>query len=151
MPETKRPDKDSYFLEMAYLVATRSTCRRRHVGCVLVDRDGIVLATGYNGVPSGITHCLDSPCDAADARSGQRLDECWAIHAEQNAVLFASSPRDIDTCYTTVAPCTSCVKLLMNTGCRRVVFDDDYVHETAKRMWEEDGRVWNVGTHNQPL
>lgn len=139
-----RPDKDTYFLEMAFLVAVRATCARRKVGCVIVDGDGIVLATGYNGVPSGFTHCVDVPCEAAKAASGARLDECWALHAEVNAVAFCPDVRRISTCYTTVSPCVSCTKLLLNTGCRRLVFAEEYAGAsgTSKALWESAGRVW---------
>ena len=78
---------DDYFLKMAELAALRSTCARRQVGCVLVDSNNHVAATGYNGVPKGFVHCLDVPCIGADAQSGTRLDECYAVHAEMNALL----------------------------------------------------------------
>ena len=72
---------------MAELVAERSTCRRRKVGCVLVDSNNHVVATGYNGVPTHFPHCLDEPCEGATAPSGESLEKCLAVHAEQNALL----------------------------------------------------------------
>lgn len=133
-----RPDKDTYFLRMARLVATRATCARRAVGCVLVDRLGHVLATGYNGVAPGEDHCTDRPCPGARLPSGQGLDLCEATHAEQNALLQCGDVQCIATCYTTTSPCVTCVKLLLNTSCRRIVFIDAYSephYSLARGLW----------------
>jgi len=86
--KAERPTQDEYFLKMAELVSTRATCARRKVGCVLVNSRKHILATGYNGVASGMPHCIDEPCPGANYPSGEGLDKCEAIHAEQNA--FAS-------------------------------------------------------------
>ena len=80
-----RLEIDEYFLNMAKITALRSTCKRRQVGCILVDSNNHVAATGYNGVPKGFKHCLDYPCKGADAASGTRLNECKAVHAEMIA------------------------------------------------------------------
>lgn len=130
-----RPDKDTYFLRMAKLVATRTTCCRRAVGCVLVDRKGHVLATGYNGVAAGQAHCLDVPCSAATAPSGTNLDGCEAIHAEQNALLQCKDVHAIHTVYCTTEPCITCAKLLANTSAERVVFLEWYHGTQAKDLW----------------
>jgi dCMP deaminase len=156
-----RPTKDQYFLQMAKLVATRSTCLRRSVGCVLVNARGHVLSTGYNGVAMGMPHCnervangsansdynvlkldptkLPYPfsCPGSHAASGTNLDACQAIHAEQNAL-------DIETAYCTTSPCLTCVKLLMNTSCRRILFLEEYPHGEAKLLWQgkHPGNVW---------
>lgn len=132
---------------MAHLVATRGTCARRRVGCVLVDEHNHVLATGYNGVPKGMAHCRDGqPCAGATAESGDSLDLCEATHAEQNALLQCKDAMAIHTAYTTTAPCVTCVKLLLNTGCKRIVFTQDYPHARAREMWVaqhgEDSWVW---------
>ena len=111
---------DSYFLNMARLASLRSTCRRRQVGCVLVDSNNYVVATGYNGVPKGFTHCLDNPCAGATAKSGTQLDDCWAVHAEMNAMLQLQS-TDVLTSYLTVTPCFSCAKVLANSNVNRIV------------------------------
>lgn len=147
-----RPSKDSYFLEMAKLVASRSTCLRRSVGCVLVSARGHVLATGYNGVAAGQAHCnhhdpLDKTgyphaCAGAFARSGEQLDACEAIHAEQNALLQCRDAWEIAVCYTTVSPCTTCVKLLLNTSCSRIVFNELYPHPRSRELWVAAGREW---------
>ena len=76
-----------YFLKMAHLVSERGTCARRKVGCILVNSKKHVIATGYNGVSSNQEHCIDNPCKGARLKSGQGLDLCEAIHAEQNALL----------------------------------------------------------------
>ena len=79
-----RPTADEYFMAMAMLVATRSTCIRRQVGCVLIDNNNNILATGYNGVVRGQPHCNEGhPCPGAYSASGKDLDLCYAIHAEQ--------------------------------------------------------------------
>ena len=139
-----RPSIDEYFSMMAILVSTRGTCPRRNVGCVLVSKDDRVLATGYNGVPSGFAHCTDEPCEGADCPSGEGLDKCEAIHAEQNALLRAGDVTKIETAYCTTAPCIHCVKLLLNTGCKRIVFNEDYPHaDVSRKLWEKSGRSWH--------
>ena len=125
-----RIDTDKYFLEIAGTVAKRSTCMRRSVGCVLVDSQNHIVATGYNGVPSKFTHCLDSPCEGAFSLSGTDLDLCNALHAEVNAFLQLRSD-DVLTAYLTVSPCFSCAKMLANSQVKRLVASELYVHEQA--------------------
>lgn len=138
-----RRSRDSIYLEMAHTLAKRGTCVRRQVGCILVDADGFVLSMGYNGVAAGRPHCSQGhPCPGAHARSGERLDACQALHAEQNAILRLPDPRKVDTAYVTVSPCISCVKLLLGTSCKRVVFSEEYPHTEARTWWEESGRDW---------
>lgn len=162
-----RPNKDVWFIEIAVVVAKRATCLRRSVGCVLVNRHGHTLATGYNGVARGLPHCNEavvgektwrSPftgeippdvvhphaCSGASSPSGTNLDACQAIHAEQNALLQCRDVEEIQTCYVTTSPCVTCVKLLMNTPCRRIVFLEPYAHDQeARRLWEQvAGREW---------
>jgi dCMP deaminase len=143
----RRPDVDEYFGVMAEVVSSRGTCPRRKVGCVLVSEDNKVLATGYNGVPSGFAHCIDEPCEGAKYRSGLGLDKCEAIHAEQNALLQVADVNLIETAYCTTAPCIHCLKLLLNTSCYKIVFNEDYPHSAAsKALWEKAGRIWQ---HNE--
>lgn len=139
-----RPTRDETWLNVAAEVARRSTCLRRAVGCVLVDARGHVLATGYNGRAAGQPHCNEVrfghtwECKGVTAASGENLDGCEAIHAEQNALLQCRDVYAVDTCYVTVSPCLTCVKLLMNTGCRRIVFTERYTHdEAAEKLWRE--------------
>jgi len=132
-----RPTKDEWLLELAGVVAKRGTCVRRQVGCVLADEVGHVLATGYNGVTSGAPHCNEGwLCSGAGLPSGQGLDLCEAVHAEQNALLQCRDVSRIYTCYVTVSPCVTCAKLLMNTACQRVVYANRYAHdEVAQQFW----------------
>lgn len=135
----KRPNKDEYYLQMAEVVAKRSTCARRQVGCVLVDKKGLVISTGYNGVPFNIPHCRDSKenrCPAADAKSGTNLEGCGAVHAEMNALIQCRDPYDIHTCYVTASPClTTCINALLNTSCKRIVYREKYAHSKALDKW----------------
>lgn len=135
----------------AALTATRGTCARRQVGCILTNVRGHVLATGYNGVASGMPHCIDQPCPGAHLPSGTGLDECEALHAEQNALLQCSRPYEIHTCYVTASPCITCIKLLLNTSCQRIVFSEEYPHSKAHQMWLQSGREWVKLPINQVL
>ena len=154
-----RPDRDTWALGLANLTAERSTCLRRSVGCVLLNARGHVLATGYNGVAAGLPHCNEASfvnlrpaisrvvyphaCAGADLPSGQGLDACQAIHAEQNALLQCRDVYAIDTCYCTTSPCVTCIKLLLNTSCQRIVFKHPYPHGDARIWWERAGRIWS--------
>lgn len=138
-----RPDHDEYFTSLALLVSSRASCARRKVGCVLVDKHHHILATGYNGVARGQTHCTDVPCPGAHCPSGEGLELCEAIHAEANAMLQCKDKETIAKAYVTTAPCVHCIKLLMNTACQEVVFLEDYPHSgSSKRLWESSGRIW---------
>jgi dCMP deaminase len=101
-----------------------------------------VLSTGYNGVAAGQIHCIDMPCIGANSPSGTNLDACQAIHAEQNALLQCKDIYDIDTCFVTASPCMTCIKLLLNTACKRIVFFEEYPHTHAKVLWTSAGREW---------
>ncbi len=134
-----RPDIDTYFLKMAQLVSTRGTCHRRKVGCVLVDKHNFVIATGYNGRPSGFPHCEGkNKCKGAISTSGQNLEQCEAIHAEQNALLQCKDTQNIVTAYVTAFPCVTCTKLLLNTSCKRIVYIEDY--PGGQNLWIKSGR-----------
>lgn len=137
-----RPSTDVYMMAQAVLASGRGTCARRKVGCVLIDRHKHVMSTGYNGVPSRFPHCSEFPCAGATLPSGSGLDACMATHAEQNALLQCKDVNDIQTCYSTTAPCITCIKLLLNTGCQRIVFAESYPHSESKIMWEKAKRVW---------
>lgn len=138
-----RPSTDEYFMDMAKLVSTRATCLRRKVGAVLVNDKNHVIATGYNGVPRGFHHCNENnPCPGSNAPSGKGLDQCYSIHAEQNAMLQCKDVYEIHTAYITASPCITCVKLLLNTSCKRIVFLEEYPHGDSKILWEMSGREW---------
>jgi dCMP deaminase len=133
---------DDYFVNMAWLVAKRATCSRRQVGCILVNDKNHVIATGYNGVASGLTHCTDTPCKGASFPSGEGLEHCEAIHAEQNALLQCKNVYEIKKCYVTHSPCVHCVKMLLNTSCQEIIFENTYPHEASRKLWENSGRIW---------
>lgn len=137
-----RPSRDEVGLMNAYAWSFRGTCGRRQVGCILVDDQGVVLSTGYNGPARGEPHCrdtgggLDRACAGRHLPSGTGLERCEAIHAEQNALIDCRQPDRIHTAYVTSAPCLHCVKMLMNTPCRRIVFAEAYPHmEQACALW----------------
>ena len=140
----QRIETDQYFMEIATTVAKRSTCLRRSVGCVLVDSKNHIVATGYNGVPKGFDHCLDSPCRGAFSESGTDLDLCSAIHAEVNAFLQLRSD-DALTAYVTVTPCFSCAKMFANSNVKRIVSKELYVHEEALHL------LWEAGLQPEVL
>ena len=126
-----RISADECFMTIAFTLAMRSTCLRRHVGCVLVDRRNHIIGTGYNGGPSGAPHCVEGPCAGASFEHGQGLGRCEAIHAEQNALMQCSDVQNIHTIYTTSFPCEHCFKMIANTGCKRIVYYDDYPSSRA--------------------
>lgn len=136
-----RPTWDEYFLNIARLVSTRSTCLRRQVGAVVV-KDKQVLATGYNGAPSGLTHCEDTGClrEELGVPSGQRHELCRALHAEQNAFLQAAKhglSLNGSTLYVTTQPCSICAKMIINAGIKKVVMDGAYPDEFSLKFLEE--------------
>lgn len=137
-----RLSRDDYFIQMAQLVAQRATCARRAVGCVLINAQGHVIATGYNGVCKGAAHCIDSPCPGALQPSGQGLHLCEAIHAEQNALIQCRNITEIHTAYVTASPCIQCVRLLANTGVKRIMFAEEYPHAESQRVALHAGIEW---------
>lgn len=139
----QRLSKDEYFYEIAKVVASRSTCARRAVGCVLVDVNGYIIGTGYNGVPAGAPHCTDVVCPGVDYGSGDGLDSCYSIHAEQNALAHCADPQRVHTVYLTVSPCMSCMKLLLASSARRIVAGALY-NQLAQWFWQEHGREFNL-------
>ncbi len=141
MNREPRPTRDRWLVDMATLVSRRSTCHRLAVGCVLVNGRGHVLATGYNGVAAGLPHCVEQRCPNSDAPSGQP-NGCESIHAEQNALLQCRDVFAIEACYVTHSPCEVCVKLLMNTSCKRIIFAHEYPAPKAKALWAKHGGFW---------
>lgn len=134
-----RPSRDEVYIRMTEILSRRSTCVRRQTACIIVNARGHILSTGYNGVPSGWDHCRESPCPGALAESGNLLDQCQAIHAEQNALLQCPDVHQIKTVYSLTKPCIHCVKLILNTSCDRIVYRLDYPH-SIESLWERDGR-----------
>lgn len=139
-----RPDKAQYFSALALLISTRSTCIRRKVGCILVDKNGFVLSTGYNGSPPNNPHCIENfKCKREGTQSGSDLDLCEAIHAEQNALLQCKDTMVIKDCFVTATPCIHCLKLLMNTSCENIYYIIPYPNNKASGFmhvkWQESG------------
>lgn len=139
----QRPSWEEYFMEIAYLVAKRSTCLRRQVGAVVVKSKNI-LATGYNGVPRGITHCEVAGClrERLNVPSGERHELCRGLHAEQNAIIQAAyhgtSIAGADL-YCTNRPCIICSKMIINAGIEKVYYQDGYSDPLAEEMIAESG------------
>ena len=144
MAQDTRPSWDEYFMQIADVAATRSTCLRRHVGAVLVH-DRHILATGYNGVPAGIEHCLTRGClrEELGIPSGQQHELCRGLHAEQNALIQASRHGGIAgdgaTLYCTAHPCVQCTKMLINAWVKRIVYRDSYPDELSSVLLAEAG------------
>ncbi|MEQ1823013.1 MAG: dCMP deaminase family protein [Fimbriimonadaceae bacterium] len=137
---SERPSWDTYFMQIAHLVATRATCPRRSVGAVIV-RDRRILATGYNGAPRGVSHC---PVDGEkhDWPTGcMRAGHCIrALHAEQNAMLQAALigiPCEGSSIYVTCQPCNNCAKMIINAGITRVIYEGDYPDEFSLELFRE--------------
>ena len=128
---------------IASLVSERSTCKRRAVGAVLV-KDKRILATGYNGAPTGLKHCLDIGCLREDLNipSGERHELCRGIHAEQNAIIQAAfhgvSIRDA-TLFCTNLPCSICAKIIINAGIKKVYYKSEYSDPMSEEMLKEAG------------
>ena len=139
-----RPSWDEYFMEMAELAATRSTCMRRNVGAVIA-RDKHAIATGYNGAPQGTDHCEDiGGCirQKLGVPSGQRHEICRALHAEQNAIIQAAKMGNAvegGTIYVTHKPCVICAKMIINAGIKRIVIKEDYPDEMSEGILAEAG------------
>ena len=137
----ERPSYDEYFMEMAHVVAKRSTCSRRKVGAILVKNKHI-LSTGYNGAPKGLKHCAETGCIRADQNipSGERHELCRGLHAEQNAIIqaavFGISIKG-SVLYCTNTPCVVCVKMLINAGVIEIIYAGEYPDGLAKCMMEE--------------
>ncbi len=138
-----RPSWERYFLEIAKLVSSRSTCIRRKVGAVVV-KDKRILSTGYNGPPSGIRHCEDVGClrQELGIPSGERHEICRGLHAEQNAIIQAAlhgvSLKGAEI-YSTTFPCIICSKMLINAGVKKIYYIEGYPDELSKEMLEEAG------------
>lgn len=138
-----RPAWHEYFMRMAELAATRSTCLRRHVGAVIV-KDRMVLSTGYNDTPRGLPNCGDGGCArcGGDAPSGAALDTCLCLHAEQNSIIQAAYHGVSiagGTMYTTHQPCLTCAKMIVNVGITAIVFAGDYPDPLALDVLKRAG------------
>jgi len=138
-----RPTWEEYFMEITRLVAKRSTCLRRQVGAVLV-MDKRILATGYNGAPSGLAHCLEVGClrEEKQVPSGERHELCRGLHAEQNVIIqaaFHGIRIQGSTLYCTNLPCAICTKMLINAGVKEIIYEGGYQDALSRQMLLEAG------------
>ena len=132
---------DSRFMEMAHVIAGWTSCYRpgRSIGCVIV-KDKRIMTTGYNGAPAGLKTCRErGECmrDRLGIQSGTRAELCYAIHAEQNAVIQAAVHGvsvEGGTLYCTNQPCVVCTKILINAGIERIVYKEPYPDKLAEEM-----------------
>jgi len=136
-----RPSWPEYFMSIANLVATRSTCLRRAVGAVLV-KDKRILATGYNGVPTGIRHCEDVGClrETLAVKPGEKHELCRGLHAEQNVIIQAAYYGIMTqgtTLYSTHKPCIICSKMVINAGVKKIIYLNGYPDPLADEMLAE--------------
>ncbi|SDE14803.1 deoxycytidylate deaminase [Desulfuromonas thiophila] len=139
----QRPSWEAYFMDIARLVASRSTCLRRQVGAVIV-KDKNILTTGYNGTPCGVAHCSRTGClrEKLQVPSGQRHELCRGLHAEQNAIIQAAKHGvniAAGCLYCTTAPCVICAKMLINAGLCRIVYLDGYPDDLSLGLLREAG------------
>ena len=141
MADYERPSWDEYFMKLAHEVQTRTTCLRRGVGAIIV-KDKRILATGYNGVPTGLRHCAVTGClrEQLGVPSGQRHEICRGLHAEQNALLQAARYGiNIQgaSIYITTQPCVVCAKMLINAGITEIIYKNPYPDELAMELLAE--------------
>ncbi len=141
--KSRRVSWEKYFMQIAQLVATRSTCLRKKVGAILV-KDRRILTTGYNGAPKGLPHCLDLGClrEKLKIPPGERIEICRGVHAEQNALVQAAYfgiSVEGATLYCTHQPCITCTKLLINAGIKKIYFKEPYPDELAESMLRQAG------------
>ena len=138
-----RPSWDDYFLKVAKLISSRSTCLRRQVGAVIVIEKRI-LATGYNGAPQGLPHCAEVGCrrEKEGVPRGERQELCRGLHAEQNAIiqaaLYGISIRGAFL-YSTHKPCSICARMIINSGIKRIVIANGYPDKMARELLCEAG------------
>ena len=129
MHEFVRPDKHDYYLDIALAVSKRSTCLRRHYGCVIVNND-IIIATGYNGSPRGETNCCDTgACGRQNAERYTNYENCLSVHAEQNALIAASHDR-------------------LQGATLYLVCEEYKLNESKSAMWEEE--IWDFNEDPDP-
>ena len=136
--EENRPSWEAYFMDIAALVAKRSTCLRRAVGAAAVKNKQI-LATGYNGVPTGIRHCIETGClrQQMNVASGERHELCRGIHAEQNVIIqaaFHGVSIKGASLFCTNLPCSICAKMIINAGIKKIYYKDGYADLMSSEM-----------------
>lgn len=137
----KRPSWHEYFIEMTQVISKRSTCLRRQVGAIIV-KDNQILASGYNGAPSKVTHCEVTGClrQKLNIPSGERQEICRGLHAEQNAIIQAAV-HGVSvtgaTIYCTNKPCSICAKMIINAHISRIIYMEDYNDALSEELLGE--------------
>ncbi|MBU2538314.1 MAG: cytidine/deoxycytidylate deaminase family protein [Proteobacteria bacterium] len=136
-----RPSWDDYFMSITEMVAQRSTCLRRKVGAILV-RDKRIIATGYNGAPAKVSHCLDIGClrEQQGIPSGERHELCRGLHAEQNSIIQAALHGfsvEGATLYCTNMPCAICSKMLINARIEKIYYKEGYADTLSSLLLAE--------------
>ena len=139
--QRQRISVDKCYLGMAMVLAQRSTCLDKQVGCIITNTKNVIIASGYNGAPRGTDHCID--IGVCQAETFNSKDRCPSAHAEQNALLQCRVPEQIHTIYTTLSPCVNCIRLINNTPCQRIVFAYEHKHGEPRDMWQ--GEWINLG------
>ena len=135
---------DQRFMDMAKLVATWSSCyqQNRQVGAVIV-KDKRILTTGYNGASSGIESCAErGEClrRVKNIASGTMQEVCYAVHAEQNAIIQAAKlgvSLEGAVMYVTHQPCVICTRMILNSGIKKVIYKNGYPDEFAKQLFAQ--------------
>lgn len=154
LEQYKRKSWDAYFIDIARLVSSRSTCLRRKVGAVLV-KDNHILATGYNGAPRGLEHCLDRGCirEQNGIPSGERHEFCRGLHAEQNALIQAAVHGvsiEESILYCTNFPCSLCSKMIINAKVKKIIYAEGYPDDLAKELLaESDVELFQIGGNDE--
>jgi dCMP deaminase len=158
-----RKDWDTYFMDMAYMAATRSQCSRRHVGAVLVQGKKL-LGAAYNGAPMGVQDCSEAGCMLVEeyelvsvdgAEQVVKKQRCIrTIHAEQNLLLFTDrKDRDGSVVYVTDQPCWTCANMLANSGISEIVYHRPYPKDSEKvrQLMDQKGvRFRSLGSYEPP-
>jgi dCMP deaminase len=138
-----KPDinKIKAMLQVAFTVASLSTCKRRSVGAVITDDEFNILSTGYNGVPKKYPHCKAGHTECSDKKSvpGLDLESCYAIHAEQNALIKLADHNKAKMIFTTTQPCIHCAKMIANTGIKHIYYVTDYSHSGVANLFIDCG------------
>jgi len=154
--DAKRPDWDTYFMQIAKQVAMRSNCIKRKVAAIIV-KDQRIISTGYNGTPRGVKNCNEGGCPRCNkfGTSGANLESCLCSHAEENAIVqsaYHGVSVSGSTLYTTLSPCLLCTKMIINSGIKEVVYNKSYSLEaTVQKLFKDAGvhmRVWEHGEKN---
>lgn len=129
----KRISKDECYLKMAQVLAERSSCLDKQVGCIITNNKNEIIATGYNGAPRGYQHCIDlGYCIKLQENNPNK---CPSTHAEINALIQCKVPEQIHTIYLTLSPCVACIRAILNTSCQNIIFTVEHKHPEAKELW----------------